>query len=348
MTAPPETAAEAPPGAEVEVLPRAALALCDVPIDLDQRIRLADTISRAGILPKHLRGNSGNVLAICFAAHALQIPLWPAMQEMTCIEGKVGLSANLMRGLWLRAGHRFRVTERTPEAATVEVTRRGEEPYTVRWTIEDALAAGLCSRDAEGWIRARDKENRPLPWERYTTAMLVARATSAALRESGADILMGFGYTAEELSGGVYMDGAAVHVVTSLAETEEQAAERVASMQRKYDACVAEIEAAPDEAALRGLWKAYNDLGIVRVEVPGRDGTLEQVIIRVRERREGEPPRDVPAEAPDPAAGEDAPAAASPAPDDGAIEGKVMGKTKAADTHPSEGPADASGDEVFR
>lgn len=295
-----ETAApEAPPAAQpspeaavsqdVEVLPRAALAACDVPLDLDQRIRLADAYSRANVLPKHLRGQPGNVLAICFAAHALQIPLWPATQEMHCIDGKVGISANLMRGLWLRAGHKFRVTERTAEQATVEVTRIGDDPYSVTWTIQDAIDAGLCWRDEKGTIRARpaDKPNKALPWELYTKAMLVARATSSALREVGADVLMGFGYTPDELSGGdVYFEGAgAVHVTTSVQETPEAAADRAAKAQASYDACVEEIEAAPNDDALKALWRRYADAGVIRLDVIGREGTLEQRILAVRERR---------------------------------------------------------------
>lgn len=267
---------------------RAALALCDVPIDLDQRIRLADSVSRAGILPNHLRGNPANVLAICFAAHALQIPLWPAMQEMNCIEGKIGISAHLMRGLWQRAGHRFRVVERTLESATVEATRIGDEPYLVTWTIDDALLAGLCYRDGEGVIRARpkDKPNKALPWELYTKAMLVARATSAALREVGADVLMGFGYTADELTGGVYLDGEGpVHVTTGVAESPEQVAARVAKAQNTYDQWVAAIEAAATDEALRDLWRQCNDAGIVRLTVENREGTLEQRILAARERR---------------------------------------------------------------
>lgn len=336
-----------------------SLAFCDVPLDLDQRVRMAETLSTAGILPDHLRGKPGNVLAIAFAAHSLNIPMWPAIQEMHAIDGKIGISANLMRALWQRAGHKFRIIERTSERCTIEASRDGDDPYRLTFEIEDAITAGLCSRDKEGVIRARSSKNHPLNWEKYTKAMLVARATSAILREMGSDVLMGFGYTPEELGAENYLaaDGA-VHVVTTVEESEEVAAARRAAVQEKWDACMYEIGTAPDEAALRALWQSYNEQGIVRRPVEGQTQTLEQAIIARREAlaqdaaaEGGEKPPAPPPAADGQAQGatpSTSPAAAAPSSasvERPALEGRVIGRDE---PHPSEGPADESGDEVFR
>jgi hypothetical protein len=94
----------------------------------------------------------------------------------------------LMRALVRRAGHVFRVTERTNDRATVQIIRNdlpaGVQPYVTTFTADEARAAKLLG-----------KRN----WEQYRPAMLVARATSTAVREECPELLFGIAYTPEEL-----------------------------------------------------------------------------------------------------------------------------------------------------
>lgn len=164
----------------------APLARTDVPAEFDDRMKLAEVLSEAGILPDHLRGKTGNIVALMMTAAALDVPFMTAAQEMYVERGKLGMSANLMRGLVLRAGHDFDILEESTKACTVQFTRKGKAPSRpVTYTMEDAQIAGLTTKDN---------------YKRNPRAMMLARATSRCLRAYASDILMGFGYTPDELA----------------------------------------------------------------------------------------------------------------------------------------------------
>lgn len=244
------------PGAHLVRAEHRTVARCDVPTTLNDQMTLARAVANSGILPKHLRGKPENVLAIMYGARALDLPLWQAMQEMHDVDGKIGISANLMRALWLRAGHSFRVIERSNTSATVEAIRIGEDPYQVTFTLDDAKTAGLAGKGN---------------WSKYPKAMLVARATSMCLREIGADILLGFGYTPDELSDGRWDEAelADTKAVVQAAATEAAAWQDVAAAFRAVDD-------ATDEAAVRELGNQFWKAGILDAE---REGvTLRQTI----------------------------------------------------------------------
>lgn len=163
----------------------APIARTDVPAEFDDRMKLAEVLSEAGILPDHLRGKTGNIVALMMTAASLDVPFMTAAQEMYVERGRLGMSANLMRGLVLRAGHEFDILEESTKACTVQFTRKGKKPSRpVTYTMEDAQIAGLTT-----------KEN----YKRNPRAMMLARATSRCLRAYASDILMGFGYTPDEL-----------------------------------------------------------------------------------------------------------------------------------------------------
>lgn len=165
----------------------------DVPGTLTDQMELARVLSTSQLLPSHLAGKPANVLSIMFAAHALGIPLWTAIQGMQVINGKVGINADLARALILNRGHSFRVVESTTEKATVEVVRKGEEyVHSATFTIEDARTAHLAGKGA---------------WVTYPLAMLVARATTLVARQACADVLAGMSYTPEELGADVDEEG---------------------------------------------------------------------------------------------------------------------------------------------
>jgi hypothetical protein len=157
----------------------------DVPTGLDAQLRLADALAQADLLPAHLRRRPANVLVILQGARALHVPAFWALQSMHVVEGKLSLSAELMRALVIRAGHSVRVVERSATRAVVEVQRHDRaRPYRAEFTMTDAVAADLA-----------DKVN----WRRYPASMLVARATAIAVRDECPDVLYGVVYTADEL-----------------------------------------------------------------------------------------------------------------------------------------------------
>ena len=115
-----------------------------------------------------------------------------ALAKIHVINGRPGLSAELMRALVIRAGHSLRIEETTNTKAIVVGKRRGEErELRITWTMDDAKRAGLAAKD---------------PWKKYPRAMLVARATGELVRGVFPDVLAGITYTPEELSDGDLFD----------------------------------------------------------------------------------------------------------------------------------------------
>jgi hypothetical protein len=167
----------------------------DVPEAFDSQIRMAQVVADSSLLPGHLRGKPANVLLVLMGARTLNISAFQALQSIFIVDGKLSMSADMMRALMTRAGHRVRVVERTAKKAVVEVHRHDRDtPYRAEFTYEDAVAAKLIK-----------KEN----YEKYLKAMLVARATSIVWRDECADVAYGVSYTPEELGAKVHEDGSA-------------------------------------------------------------------------------------------------------------------------------------------
>jgi hypothetical protein len=117
-----------------------------------------------------------------------------ALNGIHIIKGKPTQSAELMRSLVQRAGHKFRTTTMTTERSVVSIERADDPgfPVEVTFTMQDARDAGLTGSDT---------------WKHYPSSMLHARATSMVVRAACPDVLMGISYTAEELGAAVDADG---------------------------------------------------------------------------------------------------------------------------------------------
>lgn len=105
--------------------------------------------------------------------------------DMTCINGKIELSAQAMNALIRRNGNRIETLESTEQKCTVKGTRASTgETETVTFTIEDAKRAGILSNQA---------------WQKYPKAMLYARAISTLGRRLFPDVIRGI-YVEGEIS----------------------------------------------------------------------------------------------------------------------------------------------------
>lgn len=125
-------------------------------------------------------------LAVMMKGAELGIPPMHALASIYLVEGRVGLSAELMRALMIRAGVRLTWKEHSATRAELLVERVGHPPFTAVWTIDMAVKAGLANN-----------ERKPT-WQRYPEAMLIARCTSLGGRTVCPDILGGC-YSKEEL-----------------------------------------------------------------------------------------------------------------------------------------------------
>lgn len=173
-----------------------ALRASEVPASFDQQMRMASVLAESTLLPGHLRGKPANVLVVLQGARALDISAFWAFQSMHVVDGKLGLAAELMRAMVIKAGHKFRVVERTADRAVVEIHRNDrDQPYRAEFTSDDAKRAELTGKDN---------------WRKYPKSMLVARATSIAVRDECPETLFGMVYTPDELGAETDRDGAPI------------------------------------------------------------------------------------------------------------------------------------------
>jgi hypothetical protein len=171
---------------------------------LRDEVDYARTLATADILPKSFAGKSGNVLWALAYARALGLDAPIIMQNLHVIDGKAGMSADLVASLVRRAGHRLRVTADVDEAglptARAEIVRKDDPDFTyvAEWDIPKAVTAGLCSLK-DGKPYARSSGGNPLNWEKYPGTLCKRRATTEVARDACPEVLLGIGYDPDEL-----------------------------------------------------------------------------------------------------------------------------------------------------
>jgi hypothetical protein len=156
------------------------------PVDIDAQLRLATALAGAtDAVPDMYHGNPGNVLATMLHAQTLDIGVMTALGNLHFSNGKSGMSAALMHGLILRAGHTIEILEVTDKLARLRLTRGDSRPGgEVSWTMVEAALAKLIDKGA---------------WRLYPADNLFARALSRLARRYAGDVVLGFGYVPEEL-----------------------------------------------------------------------------------------------------------------------------------------------------
>lgn len=152
--------------------------------ELALSLEYANAIANAGsaVLPAAYRGKPGAVLLAREWALARGVDMLTALQTVAFVEGKPVIDATMQRALAVRAGYTVKVessTEGEVEAwsGTVTIGRPGGEVLgaaTYSWA--DAKRAGLAER---------------ANWRKNPEDMLVARATSRAMRRHAPEVMVG-------------------------------------------------------------------------------------------------------------------------------------------------------------
>ena len=140
--------------------------------------------STTPFVPKALRGDPHSVLACILTGYELGLGPMQSLRMVNVIDGRPAASAELMRALVNRAGHRVDVDRgpRTTGSRSAGVRRDTGAQAKVTWTISDAQRAKLTGNPS---------------WAKYPRSMLLARATSELCRMLFADVIGGL-YTPEE------------------------------------------------------------------------------------------------------------------------------------------------------
>jgi len=160
----------------------------------------ADVLAQSDLVPAAYRRKPANVVLATLAGRPYGFDASLSMRSFHVIEGTPTMKPEIMLALVRRAGHSVK-GEATPKGSTVTGTRADNgDTLTVSFTLESAEQAGLCEiRDGKPY--ARSSKGGKLPWEQYPEDMMWARCLSKLCRRLFSDVVLGAGYTAEELGG---------------------------------------------------------------------------------------------------------------------------------------------------
>ena len=148
------------------------------PQSLEAAMEMANLLAKSNMVPKDYIGNPGNIIVAIQWGAEIGLPPLQAMQNLAVINGRPALWGDavmaLVRGSGLLEDFREDVTD---QGATCTVKRRGEQPVSRHFSVEDAKKAGLWGKQG--------------PWQQYPKRMLQMRARSWAIRDVFTDVLKG-------------------------------------------------------------------------------------------------------------------------------------------------------------
>src|SRR5215471_19577212 len=154
-------------------------------LELDRYARLGTWLAalESGKDDANSRG-AANALRFYYAEE-LELPA-TAVAEITVINGKLFIGAQLLRALANRAGYRVTRSESTDELCTAQLIQidSGQLLGSTTFTLEDARRAGL--------IRERS------PWKTHPARMLWARASTLVIRDFAPAVSLGM-YSQDEI-----------------------------------------------------------------------------------------------------------------------------------------------------
>ena len=147
----------------------------------------AKALIASGFLPRPV-DSPDKAFAIITLSNELGIGMWQGFNGINVIQGKPTVSPQLMLALINRSNQLEDMQiEATAEFARVTMKRRGRTAHTETFTIKDAAAQGLTSKDN---------------YKKQPAVMLKWRAVVACARIVFPDAIMGL-YTSEEMGADV-------------------------------------------------------------------------------------------------------------------------------------------------
>lgn len=155
-----------------------------VPSTLDEIQRWAKMFEASGLF-KDAQGFAAVCVKIAAGAE-IGMPPFASMRGIHIVQGQPALGAHIIAGKIKASGrYNYRIVEHSEKVCELAFFENGGEVGRSRFTIEDAQRAGI-KRPGSGW-------------DKYTRAMLYARALTQGARWYCADAFQGAVYTREEL-----------------------------------------------------------------------------------------------------------------------------------------------------
>lgn len=228
------------------------------PQGLEQAMRLAEVLSKSGLLPDALRNKPSDVLVTLITGHELGLSPMQSVRGLHVVQGRAVMSADLTVALVMRRRdvcEWFRLVKSDDKAAEYQTKRVGSEPVTMSYTFAQATTAGLTG-----------KQN----WKTHTAAMLRARCSAALARAVYPDLVLGV-YDpdeAEEFKAPVRVTAppppAAIEGEVVIVEHPAEPAETVVD---PADALAAKVREAESVSALEALLPAIQTAKKAGVDV---------------------------------------------------------------------------------
>ena len=166
-------------------------------LSFDDILRQADVLGQSRIIPQAYRNRAPDIVAAGLAGTAFGWDVMTSLRNYHIIEGTASLRPEAMLGLVRRGGHSVTITLTGDSAENRIASAFGKrldsgDEHTAVFSAENAKAAGLAN-----------KKN----WQQYQDAMLTWRAVSILCRVLFPDLVLGAGYTPEEIGATVNADG---------------------------------------------------------------------------------------------------------------------------------------------
>jgi hypothetical protein len=207
----PQTEPQTEPGKEIA---KVKVALNRPIDDLDAAWRLATALAFSNLLPDAFRNKPSNALVLMMYGRDLAMTPMQSFQAIYVVNGKPQLAADAWMALAKRSGYEFNWLQRSRERAVLQIIDkdRPDKPHVEEFTVEDAVAAHLLTRDKDGNLIARDSHDKPKPWELYTRRMLQNRCLSFGAKAFCPEVALGFGIEGDY----DYIDTEAVETTTTV------------------------------------------------------------------------------------------------------------------------------------
>ena len=194
---------------------------------LNTLMKVSAELGASGMFPD--LKNRGQYLAVILAGNARGYDPMTALMNIHIVNGRLGMSGQMIAAELRKAGVNFDVLESTSRTCRIEFTRPGKKPFTYEFSEDDAKRAGKIGPNCkDGSV-----------WKAYPQDMLYWRCLTAGARKYAPDAIMGL-YLKDEVEEIVYED------VTDITTTATGSQSTKDSLRAKADRVRPQAAPAPE------------------------------------------------------------------------------------------------------